>query len=340
MRPVNFFLFAYCLISLSQVNAQQPTIKILESGKRISIRGLSVVNDNVVWASGNNGSVARSTNGGNTFSWITVTGYEKRDFRDIEAFDSNTAVIMGVADPGIILKTNDGGKNWTKVYEDTSKGVFMDAMDFFNDQAGIVFGDPGADHKIYMVASFDRGDTWQKKDAPPNYGTLAEGEAFFASSGTNIRFRKEGGMMGVSGGKSARLFSWSRQPERIPIMQGLESTGANSIDIWDRKAVIVGGDFAKDTISTDNCVLVSFEKNEIKMSIPNTPPHGYRSCVIYRDNNELVTCGTSGVDISKDGGMNWELISKTGFHVCQKAKKGNAVFLAGGNGRIAKLVYP
>jgi hypothetical protein len=36
--------------------------------------------------------------------------------------------------------------------------------------------------------------------------------------------------------------------------------------------------------------------------------------------------------------MNWELIAKDGFHVCQKAKKGKAVFLAGGNGKIAKLV--
>jgi len=44
------------------------------------------------------------------------------------------------------------------------------------------------------------------------------------------------------------------------------------------------------------------------------------------------------VDITTDGGYNWNWISKEGFHVCRMAKKGKAVFFAGSNGRIAKLV--
>jgi len=52
----------------------------------------------------------------------------------------------------------------------------------------------------------------------------------------------------------------------------------------------------------------------------------------------LITCGTSGVDVSMDGGLNWKLISSEGFHACAKAKKGKAVFLAGKDGRIAKVV--
>ena len=105
-----------------------------------------------------------------------------------------------------------------------------------------------------------------------------------------------------------------------------------------KKGVVVGGNFSKDTIAVDNCVLISFQNGIPGMSKPTTPPHGYRSCVIYLTKNNLLTCGTSGIDISTDGGMNWQLISKESFHVCQKAKKGKAVFLAGGNGRIAKLV--
>jgi hypothetical protein len=38
--------------------------------------------------------------------------------------------------------------------------------------------------------------------------------------------------------------------------------------------------------------------------------------------------------------MNWEMISTQSFHVCQKAKKGNKVFLAGSNGKIAMLNTP
>ncbi|HAO45836.1 MAG TPA: oxidoreductase, partial [Chitinophagaceae bacterium] len=45
-----------------------------------------------------------------------------------------------------------------------------------------------------------------------------------------------------------------------------------------------------------------------------------------------------GVDFSKDGGMNWDWISKDGYHAVRKAKKGKAVYFSGGGGRIGKLV--
>lgn len=322
-----------------QSTAQLPVVQVLASGKKTSLRGLSVVNDQVVWASGSGGTVARSADGGQSWSWLTVAGYEKRDFRDIEAFDELTAVIMAVADPGVILKTKDGGKSWLKVFEDSAKGVFMDAMDF-QQKRGIVFGDPGPDHSLYMVTTYDRGDTWQKIKAPVNYDTLQEGEAFFASSGTNVQFRKDGSFAGVSGGKRSRLFYPHGRPVTLPIIQGRESTGANSIAFAGNHAVIVGGDFTKDTVSNNNCVLVAFNKNIPVLSVPRTSPHGYRSCVIYLNGNNLLTCGTSGIDLSHDGGVNWRLLSLESYHVCRKASNGHSVFLAGGNGRIAKLVSP
>jgi len=335
-------LFTCFSVILFQANAQQPTIKILESGKRVSIRGLSVVNDNIIWASGSSGSVARSTNGGNTFTWQTIPGYEKRDFRDIEAFDENTAIIMGIAEPAIILKTKDGGKNWYKVFEDTTKGMFLDAMDF-NDGVGIVIGDPIKD-RIFMASTTDNGDHWNPWHERFAASSLIEtdGEAFFASSGTNLKICHNG-LLVVSGGKASNLYNWyDIVVQKIPIMKGSTSTGANSISFNEsiQRGIIVGGDFAKDTISTNNCALFRLSGDSAQFILPSTPPHGYRSCVIYLDEKNLLTCGTSGIDISKDGGMNWELISKESYHVCQKAKKGNAVFLAGGSGRIAKLVYP
>jgi photosystem II stability/assembly factor-like uncharacterized protein len=115
------------------------TIQVLTSGAKTSLRGLSVVNDSVLWASGSNGAVARSTNGGKTFEWLVVKGYEQRDFRDVEAFNSSTAIIMAVAEPAVILKTGDGGKSWQKVFEDSTKGMFLDAMDFSGDY-GVVVG--------------------------------------------------------------------------------------------------------------------------------------------------------------------------------------------------------
>ena len=71
---------------------------------------------------------------------------------------------------------------------------------------------------------------------------------------------------------------------------------------------------------------------------PSTAPHGYRSCVEYLYKKNWICCGLNGVDYSTDEGDNWSWISKESFNVCRKAKYGNAVFFAGGGGRVAKLL--
>ena len=103
-----FKLFLVLLTFVTSVNAQQ--LEILTQGTATSIRGLSVVNDDIIWTSGSKGMVGRSIDGGKTWSWNQVPGFEKREFRDIEAFDELNALILAIAEPGVILKTTDGGK--------------------------------------------------------------------------------------------------------------------------------------------------------------------------------------------------------------------------------------
>jgi len=323
MRLIKIFCFILCL--QSYCSAQK--IEILTSGTKASLRGLSVVSNQVFWASGSTGKVARSTNGGASIQWITVPGFEKRDFRDIKAYDSNTAIIMAIAEPAIILKTKDGGKNWAIVFEDSTKGMFLDAMDF-RGRKGVVIGDP-INNKLFRAYTNDAGDHWAIDTQTP---TLAKGEAFFAASGTNIN--AQSGYY-VSGGLQSSLYL-KDQPILLPLKQGKESTGANSIALFKKKAVITGGDFSSDKDSSGNCILVDLSGKPV-FTRPQTAPHGYRSCVIYLDQQHLISCGTSGVDISKDGGKNWELISTESFHVVQKAEKGSKIYLAGGGGRIASL---
>jgi hypothetical protein len=337
MKRIILFISTLFFISFS--HAQQ--IKILTNQAKISLRGLSVVNDSIIWASGSNGKVARSIDGGQNFEWITVKGYEQRDFRDIEAFDANTAVIMAVDLPAIILKTTDGGKTWKEVFHDDRKGMFLDAMDFTQDGNGIVVGDP-IDGKLFIANTNNYGNDWLVKNPEKNFYKVDTGEALFAASGTNIisswNRKYLLSLFVVTGGTKSRLF-FDDSVYDLNIIQGKESTGANSIAINDNQhGVIVGGDFSHDSVSKNNCILFKFKGKNIKFSYPETLPHGYRSCVTFINDNKLITCGTSGIDISNDGGLNWKLISDESFHVCTKAKKGNAVFLAGKDGRIAKLV--
>ncbi|OQP68499.1 WD40/YVTN/BNR-like repeat-containing protein [Niastella populi] len=323
----------------SKVPASAQTIEMLTSGQSVSIRGLSPVNDNVVWVSGSHGTVGRSLDGGKTWQWIIVKGFEKTDFRDIEAFNANTAIIMGIAEPARILKTTDGGASWKVVFSDSTKGMFLDAMDFYDNKHGVVVGDP-IDNKFFIAKTTNGGNTWRKIPAVMQSNALA-GEACFASSGTNIHYFRNKDFLFVSGGKASRLHD-DAGGRLIPIIQGKESTGANSIAVRSdgprvaNTFIITGGDFTNDKDTTLNCVLTNDGGHT--WIHPTTPPHGYRSCITYISNKKLLCCGTSGVDLSTDSGMTWRLISTNGFHVCRKAKHGKTVFLAGSNGRIAKLV--
>lgn len=330
-------IFSCLLVILLASNAiaQTTSVQILQSGTRKSFRGLSVVNVQVVWVSGSAGTVGRSIDGGLHIDWITVPGFEKKDFRDIAAFDDQTAIIMGIAEPAVILKTTNGGKTWRTVFTDSTKGMFLDAMDFYDSKKGAVIGDP-INGKFFLAITKDQGETWTTNDPMISKLDLsaAEGEAFFASSGTNLVHRgKE--LVFATGGKKARLYFENKVFE-LPLLQGRESTGANSMVIDDKgNGLIVGGDFSKDTIRTGNAVL--FDKGGKNIRLPLTNPQGYKSCVIFLTKTILVACGTSGIDLSYDGGLNWKNISKESFHVVQKAKKGNTVYLAGGNGKLAKL---
>jgi len=312
------------------------TVRVIVPDKKTSMRGLSVVSDKVVWVSGSNGTVGKSIDGGDNWTWMTVKGYEKTDFRDIEAFDAKTAIIMGIDEPAYILRTTDGGTTWNVVYENKTKGMFLDAMAFWNEMSGIAIGDP-INNKIFIARTFDGGKTW--RTIPDQYYPVAEkGEACFASSGTNIAPLNLKEAVFITGGTHSRMFIRDSKFE-MPIIQGKETTGANSVAVKNKKKkrtiIVVGGDFTTKDSTTKNCCITTDGGNSF--SVPVIAPHGYRSCVEYLNKDNWISCGLNGVDYSKDDGRTWALISKEGFHVCRKAKKGKAVFFAG-NGRIGKLI--
>ena len=325
---------------LPAVPLRAQRVEQLTAGTKTSLRGLSVVNDKVLWVSGSNGTVGKSADSGHTWKWIIVKGFEKRDFRDIEALDAATALIMAIGEPACILKTVNGGETWKLVYENRTPGMFLDAMEFWNEQSGIVIGDP-IKGRFFIARTFDEGNTWHELtfDKLP---AADSGEACFASSGTNLRKLDRSEACFVTGGMRSRLM-WKGEPINLPLVQGSESTGANSIAVRDDKKlknsncfVVVGGDFKADTGRTGNCAVT---RNGGKTwIIPSAPPHGYRSCVEFVTHDQLICCGTSGVDLSDDGGISWRLIGADSYHVCRKAKDGKTIYLAGVNGRIGKLV--
>jgi photosystem II stability/assembly factor-like uncharacterized protein len=320
--------------------AQSPSVEVITTGTKTSIRGLSVVNDNVVWVSGSSGMVGKSLNGGKNWNWMTVKGFEKVEFRDIEAFDASTAIIMGVDAPAYILKTTDGGETWKVVFENKAKGMFLDAMDFADEKNGMVIGDP-VNGNVFIAETVNGGESWQEKEMNENSLKADSGEAFFAASGTNIRLFNRNKFLLVSGGTKSSLFT-ATDKTVLPVLQGKESTGANSIDVYDlekslKKIIVAGGDFNTPDATEKNCF---YSTNGGKTwKAPTVPPHGYRSCVEYLSDKAILCCGLNGVDYSKNGGKTWQWISKESFNVCRIAKTGRTVYLAGNKGTVAKITW-
>lgn len=120
--------------------AQQPHWKYITPVTRASFRGLSVIDDSVAWIGGTNGYVGRTTDGGDTWRFGQVDGYEQCDFRSVYAFDAQHAVIANAGAPAFILLTADGGLHWKKVYENQDTAAFIDGLSFRDRQSGITYG--------------------------------------------------------------------------------------------------------------------------------------------------------------------------------------------------------
>lgn len=330
-------IFFICALFISSSMHAQYQIKELTAQKGVSIRAMSVPSEKVIWASGSKGMVTKSTNEGSSFEWMQVKGYEKRDFRAMHAWNDQEAIIVAVAAPAIILKTPDGGASWNIVYENTDTSMFLDALQFSDENNGTVIGDP-IDGKLFILTTNNKGASWAKISNDYFKSDLNKGEALFASSNSNlIHIGKE--LIFVTGGLSSRLWK-NGVAEALPLLQGTSSTGANSIAISPngKNIVIVGGDFANDKLATQN--IVGYQKLSSNKQINWEPltlanPNGYKSSVEFIDNNRLITCGTSGVDLSKDKGTSWEKISERSFHIVKKHPSKNAAYLAGGGGRIS-----
>lgn len=302
-----------------------------------SFRGLSVIDNKVAWLSGSEGWIGLSTDGGNSWKFNQVKGFETSDFRSLYAFDDHRAIIANAGSPAHILITQDGGENWKSVYNNQHPDAFFDGIDFWNNNDGVIYGDP-IDGRMLVLHTSDGGLNWTEiKDAPE----LEKGEASFAASGTGIRCINKNQVMIATGGKVSRIWvskdkggTWSNIS--VPMIQGESSTGIFSLTQINHTLIIVGGDYQKETMTTQHH-FYSLDGGK-KWVAPAVSARGYRECVESVSNKSVVATGPSGTDISYDNGITWKALSdERGLHVIRKARKGSLVILAGGKGQVFQL---
>ena len=150
------------------------------------MRGVSAVSDRVAWASGTNGTVLRTTDGGASWHRLTIPGSEKLDFRDIDAVDERTAYALSIG-PGElsrIYKTTDAGLTWTEQFVNRDPKAFYDAMAFWDEQRGVAVSD-SVDGQFVVLTTRDGGASWTRVPSSALPAALPN-EGFFAASGTNV----------------------------------------------------------------------------------------------------------------------------------------------------------
>jgi photosystem II stability/assembly factor-like uncharacterized protein len=303
-----------------------------------SIRGLSPVTSNIVWASGSGGVWLRTLDGGLSWDSGIIDGLDSVDFRDIEGLDAATAIAVSSGQPAVIYKTKDGGKTWEKKFQGSDKD-FFDGM-IFHKNDGYVIGDV-VDGLWRIVKSKDFGETWTISETSPKG---KEGSGSFAASGSGIMVNEDE-LWFISGGEESNLyyspdrgFHWS--VFSTPILQGKASQGAFSISLIDNNILFaVGGDFLNEN-STEKNAMISLDKGRSWQLLDGIPPSGYRSGVTYYPfHHWLITVGPNGSDFSKNGGKNWERFSDVGFHAVFLDKSQSSIWASGSEGRIAKLKF-
>jgi hypothetical protein len=316
------------------------------SNTTADLRGIHNVGNGVAWASGTNGTVLRTEDGGYVWQSCSMPpGADKLDFRGVQAFDANTAIVMssGPGDQSRLYKTTDGCHTWKLLVTNPDKDGFWDA---------IRAGDPGdPEGTLVRIPDYAQssalilGDSingqlrlwewtegWEQRELELSYqikGKSEPAEASFAASNSVLQiahtkqvdptwkyeFRFASGTAAHSYMSIVREETGPCEPCRvetsrveIPMSQGTNSAGVFSFDFrTDLIGVAVGGDYKKPDANTRTAAITS--DGGLSWTLAQTPAHGYRSSVAYDPSTKTwITVGPNGTDISTDDGRNWHPI--------------------------------
>jgi photosystem II stability/assembly factor-like uncharacterized protein len=285
------------------------------------LRGIDNVGTGIAWASGTNGTVLRSEDAGYLWQACTIPpGAEHLDFRGIQAFDANTAIVMssGPGDQSRLYKTTDGCQTWTLLFTNPDKEGFWDTVKFRDQTHGYLLGDP-VGGRFQILETSNGGTYWPKYwggiEASPEEGAFAASNSSLALGnregsprielifGTGSPHHARALWMEMTGGGDVYSANWNGA--HVPLATGTKSAGIFSLALRDGAHIVaVGGDYLKPNDSTRTAAFTT--DGGKTWTAATTPPHGFRSAVAYdAPAKTWITVGPNGTDISTDDGRNW-----------------------------------
>jgi photosystem II stability/assembly factor-like uncharacterized protein len=258
------------------------------------------------------------------------------DFRGIEALNEKTVYLLssGPGPQSRIYRTADGGERWMLLYPNTDRDGFWDAIAFWDSTHAIILGDPV--NGRFTILTTNDGITWQNQKGP----SAEKDEGAFAASGTCLFTRGTREAWFATGGPGGgRVFhtsdgglTWS--VAKTPARHDSPNAGIFSLAFSDaRHGVAVGGDYSKPAETTGN-IVVTEDGGKTWTAPVGSPPSGYRSAV--KNLGDLwLAVGTSGSDVSRDGGKTWSKFGDVGYNAMSFTTMGVG-WAAGPNGAVAR----
>jgi hypothetical protein len=328
--------------------------ELLDAHTTADLRGIDNVGNGTVWASGTNGTILRSEDAGFVWQLCAIPpGADHLDFRAIQAFDANTAIVMssGKGDLSRLYKTTDGCQTWKLIFTNPDKDGFWDALYFEDHHFGALLGDPVSNHFV-LFNTRDAGDHWERRDAkgvradPKTQGAFAASNtSLIAWDGLIHRFFISGGTTGAyiyscNGRLGPNTDHWDADCDRtrLPLGNAEEASGAFSIAVHGTRFIAVGGDY---TAPESGSGTATWSVGGETWNRPSSFPHGYRSAVAYdAPHKTWITAGPNGTDISTDDGRNWQALKPMPGDTPDADQHWSALslpYVVGPHGRIGKL---
>jgi photosystem II stability/assembly factor-like uncharacterized protein len=313
--------------------------ELTPTGSTARLRGLSAISEDVAWASGSVGTVLRTTDRGETWDSVGPPGTAALQFRDIEAFDRNTAVILsiGTGTDSRIYRTTDGGDTWTLVFQNDEPTAFYDCMAWFDDHRGLALSDP-VDGRFRILATDDGGRSWEVVDAdmPPalagEFAFAASGQCITADGGGNAWF-------GTGGDAIARVFHSDDRGETWTVantpIRSDPSAGIFALAFRDpQHGLAAGGDFLAPAASPDALALT--DDGGASWQLAAGAPNEYRSGAHWVTGTDAIIVGPTGSEATHDPGRSWvgfddgsfdTVDCAGGFACCASGEQGRVAFL-------------
>jgi photosystem II stability/assembly factor-like uncharacterized protein len=309
------------------------------TGSTARLRGLSAVSANVAWASGSAGTVLRTVDRGATWQQVGPPGTDTLQFRDIEAFDSDHAIILSIGNgsDSRIYVTSDAGQHWTLAFTNDDPNAFYDCMTFFDRKRGLALSDPPDGVKFRILSTSDRGRSWHVVN-PAGMPPALPGEFAFAASGQCITSNHgRRAWFGTGGAAQARVFRSSDRGRTWRVsatpMHSGPSAGIFALAFRSQQhGLAVGGDFSGP--SPDNFALTRDGGRSWQL-VPGAPAE-YRSGAAWVNGVVVIAVGPTGSDVSLNHGRSWQAFDDGSFDTVDCAH--GACWASGEQGRAAYLV--